>query len=98
MKTDTPETRALDHAAGLPVGAHHRLKFDTPEECAQFRYRLYNARRQLREWSKRVYSPEDEGYGTSPWDNVSIVRAAERELALCRRSTEDPEVINGRTS
>ncbi len=99
MKTDTPETRALDRAAALEPGECRHLRFKTPKACALFRYRLYNTRRQFRAWSRKAYKVGTHAYDLTPWDDVTITRVADTELALMKRKEVQPEEVeNGGAS
>lgn len=72
----------LNKALNAPEGKGLRLEFETPEQCNKARMRFYNCIRLERAASKNLYEVYEPQWGTTPWDNVSIVRESPTTLVL----------------
>lgn len=82
MKTDTPETRLLDRACALTPGLTLTITYRNERERDRARHRLYNAKRAFVKWSRDTYTPWEPGYGSTPWNDVSITRLNSQPLNL----------------
>ena len=75
----------LDEGAALDPGQSFDITLHSPEAAAIFRYDMYNLRRAARRKSKETYDPFDDGYNTSPWEEVSIYKGALPGVLVVKR-------------
>lgn len=58
--------RALESPNGV------KTTCPSPQEAIHVRFRLYNARKQLRAESKRIHPPDSPQWGRSPYDDLVV--------------------------
>lgn len=91
MRSLDPAT-VLDDAAALTPGLHLVLEFPTADQAARFKWRLYAARRRMRQKAERELPASDPQWGLSPWEEVSIHHTGLAGLLLLKPAPVDATV------
>lgn len=82
-------TSILDEAMALEAGKWVTLNFATPSAARRFMWRLYGARRTMRQKATRDLRPSEPGWGLSPWEEISIHHSGPKCLLVMKIAPED---------